>query len=104
MQVNGKKIRELRKSLGLTQIKFARAIGIQQSYLSLVENRYCSNMSEPVVRLIGIKFGGSEIARQTIKPAEAVEIEIDNIFNGEDVYRDEPIQQKGCRETRPPYH
>ena len=99
MQVNGEKIRELRKSLRLTQIEFARAIGIQQSYLSLVENGYCSNMSEPVVRLIGIKFGGSEIARQIIKPVEAVEIEIDNIFNGEDVYRDEPIQQRGVNRT-----
>lgn len=99
MQVNGEKIRELRKSLGLTQIKFARAIGIQQSYLSLVENGYYSTMSEPVVRLIGIKFGGNEIARQIIKPVEAVEIEIDNIFNGEDEYRDKPIPPREINRT-----
>ena len=94
MQVNGAKIRELRESLGLTQKKFAKAVGITQSFLSLVETGYCNNMANSVVMLIDIKFGANELAHQIIEPVEAVEIEINDIYEGENVYRDIPIPKR----------
>lgn len=84
MYTDGVKIKELRKSKGLTQVEFAKSVGITQSFLSAVENGHC-NISKSVAMLIDIKFG------KNIKPVEAVEIEIGNTYEGENVYRDEPI-------------
>lgn len=88
MQTNGAKIKELRKSKGLTQVEFAKAVGITQSFLSAVENRHC-NMSKSVAMLIDIKFGNN------IKPVEAVDIDISDTYKGKKVYRDEPIPSRG---------
>lgn len=56
MYKNGAKIKELRKSKGLTQAEFAKSIGITQSFLSAVEHGRC-NISKSVAMLIDIKFG-----------------------------------------------
>ena len=84
MYTDGEKIKELRKSKGLTQVEFAKSVGITQSFLSAVENGHC-NISKSVAMLIDIKFGNN------IKPVEAIEIDVSDIYEDENVYRDEPI-------------
>lgn len=84
MHTDGAKIKKLRKSMGLTQVEFAKSIGLTQSFLSGVENgRF--NISKSVAMLIDIKYGNN------IKPVEAVEIDISDTYEGENVYRDEHI-------------
>lgn len=84
MYTDGIKIKELRKSIGLTQVEFAKSIGITQSFLSGVENgRF--NISKSVAMLIDIKFGNN------IKPVEAVKIDISDICEDESTYCDERI-------------
>lgn len=91
MHTDGVKIKELRKSMGLTQVEFAKSIGITQSFLSSVENGHF-NVSKSVAMLIDIKY------RNNIKPVEAVEIDISDTYEGENLYRDEPIPPRKSSE------
>lgn len=50
----GKRLRRLRKSLGLTQAELAERLSISQNYLSELENGNCRLTSELYVKLYGI--------------------------------------------------
>jgi len=58
--VINKRIKEIRKALGLTQIQFANKLGIKQSSLSDIENCKTETVDERNIRLICSEFGVNE--------------------------------------------
>ncbi|ADQ41603.1 helix-turn-helix domain protein [Caldicellulosiruptor acetigenus I77R1B] len=50
--IPGRKIRELRKSKGLSQREFAKLAGLSQSYISELENGIKTNPSLSVIKKI----------------------------------------------------
>jgi len=60
------RIKELRKTIGLTQAKFAERIAVSKTYLGEIEN-HVKNANERVLRLIFSEF---EVSEQWLRTGE----------------------------------
>ena len=85
MSIN-ERIKELRKSLGLTQTEFGRKIGIVQGHLTGIENGKKS-VTESTIKVICSVYGASENWMRTGKGEMFVRTNGENIYNAVRIFK-----------------
>lgn len=88
----GRKIRAIREENGLTQAKFAKALGISTSYLNQIENSQ-RHITAPVLIALAEKFG-TDVATLSDSDADRLLVDMAEVFKETSLAAELPTQSE----------